>query len=38
MFSTFKRLTLATAALAFAAHAAAAELKLDVYNLSLIHI
>ena len=32
MFSTFKRLTLATAALAFAAHAAAAELKLDVYN------
>ena len=32
MFSTFKRLTLATAALAFAAHAAAAELTLDVYN------
>ncbi|MHA4966435.1 MBL fold metallo-hydrolase [Pseudomonas extremorientalis] len=32
MFPTLKRLTLATAALAFAAHAAAAELKLDVYN------
>ncbi|PMV21984.1 MULTISPECIES: MBL fold metallo-hydrolase [unclassified Pseudomonas] len=32
MFSPLKRLTLATAALAFAAHAAAAELKLDVYN------
>ena len=32
MFSTFKRLTLMTAALAFTAHAAAAELKLDVYN------
>ena len=32
MFSTFKRLTLATAALAFAAHAAAADLSLDVYN------
>ncbi len=32
MFSTFKRLTLATAALAFAAHATAAELTLDVYN------
>ncbi len=32
MLSTLKRLTLATAALAFAAHAAAAELTLDVYN------
>ncbi|SFO77971.1 MBL fold metallo-hydrolase [Pseudomonas sp. NFPP28] len=32
MFSPLKRLTLATAALAFAAHAAAAELKLEVYN------
>lgn len=32
MFSTLKRLTLATAALAFAAHAAAADLTLDVYN------
>ncbi|MGY2398246.1 MBL fold metallo-hydrolase [Pseudomonas sp. SDO5271_S396] len=32
MLSTFKRLTLATAALAFAAHAAAADLTLDVYN------
>ncbi len=32
MLSTLKRLTLATAALAFAAHATAAELTLDVYN------
>ena len=32
MFSTFKRLTLATAALAFAAHATAADLSLEVYN------
>jgi glyoxylase-like metal-dependent hydrolase (beta-lactamase superfamily II) len=32
MFSIFKRLTLASAALAFAAHAAAADLSLDVYN------
>lgn len=32
MFSTFKRLTLTTAALAFAAHAAAADLTLEVYN------
>ena len=32
MFSTLTRLTLASAALAFAAHAAAAELTLDVYN------
>ena len=32
MFSTFKRLTLATVALAFAAHATAADLTLDVYN------
>ncbi len=32
MLLTLKRLTLATAALAFAAHAAAAELTLDVYN------
>ncbi len=32
MFSTLKRLTLTTAALAFAAHAAAADLTLDVYN------
>ncbi|PKH24027.1 MULTISPECIES: MBL fold metallo-hydrolase [Pseudomonas] len=32
MFATFKRLTLATAALAFTAHAVAADLKLDVYN------
>lgn len=32
MFSTVKRLTLATAALAFAASAMAADLKLDVYN------
>jgi len=32
MLSTLKRLTLATAALAFAAHASAAELTLDVYN------
>ena len=32
MFSTLKRLTLATAALAFAAQAAATELTLDVYN------
>ncbi|NWD54181.1 MBL fold metallo-hydrolase [Pseudomonas veronii] len=32
MLSTLKRLTLATAALAFAAQAAAAELTLDVYN------
>ena len=32
MLSTLKRLTLATAALAFAAHAAAADLTLDVYN------
>ena len=32
MFPIFKRLTLAGAALAFAAHAAATELKLDVYN------
>ena len=32
MFSIFKRLTLASAALAFAAHAAAADLSLDLYN------
>ncbi|MGY1922019.1 MBL fold metallo-hydrolase [Pseudomonas tolaasii] len=32
MIPMFKRLATATAALAFAAHAAAAELKLDVYN------
>ena len=32
MIAMFKRLATATAALAFAAHAAAAELKLDVYN------
>lgn len=32
MLTTFKRLTLATAALAFAAHASAAALTLDVYN------
>ena len=32
MLSTLKRLTLTTAALAFAAHAAAADLSLDVYN------
>lgn len=32
MFATFKRLTLATAALAFTAHAVAADLKLDAYN------
>ena len=32
MLSTLKRLTLATAALAFAVQAAAAELTLDVYN------
>ena len=32
MFSTLQRLTLATAALAFAAHAAAADLTLEVYN------
>jgi len=32
MLATLKRLTLTTAALAFAAHASAAELKLDVYN------
>ena len=32
MLSTLKRMTLATAALAFAAHASAADLTLDVYN------
>lgn len=32
MLSTLKRFTLATAALAFVAHAAAADLTLDVYN------
>ncbi|MBW4791736.1 MBL fold metallo-hydrolase [Pseudomonas tolaasii] len=32
MIAMFKRLATTTAALAFAAHAAAAELKLDVYN------
>lgn len=32
MISTLKRLAIATAALAFAAHAAAADLKLDAYN------
>lgn len=32
MISTLKRLTTAMAALAFAAHAAAADLKLDAYN------